>query len=561
MISREGLIPYEKLRPYQQDCVRVLNGIDSGSHLVAMATGLGKTVVMPFIQSKGRVLILSHREELVNQPVKYFSVPVGFEQAKRRSDGEEVVCASVQSLVRRLDRFSPDAFDVIITDEAHHAVAPSYRKIYDYFKPRVHFGFTATPNRGDKQGLGDIYSDIVFERDIRWGIRNHFLTDIRCLRIDIGYDISKVKRQKDDFNLSELAAAVDITEQNEAVAEAYYKYHVGQTLIFATTVKHAQNIAELIEGAVVVSADTPNRDQIIKEFTERKIPCIVNCMVFTEGTDMPLIETIIIARPTHNPSLYMQMVGRGLRLHRDKENLTLLDCVGVSGKLDICTAPSLFGIELDDQKYKKLEIDKDKGIMLTDIEPSIARHFAWKVSAKEIRLFEENTGIRTCGVNYTKMPNGDFVLFMSGKLLKARDGTLCPYNPRVKALPTVYAAVKITIKAVDLTGKTRIIIEQNVEGKTYRKETPPMDPQGAFNTVRHNLNTKPVYKSFASLWDTTRTTWRFDPASEKQIAMIKRKIDPKVIEGVDYDRLTKGEAANILNILENSKSAYGFKSS
>lgn len=559
MISREGLIPYDKLRPYQQECVGVLNQIESGSHLVAMATGLGKTVVMPFIQSSGRVLILSHREELVNQPVKYFNVPVGFEQAKRRSNGEEVVCASVQSLVRRLDRFSPDDFDVIITDEAHHAVAPSYKKIYEYFKPRVHFGFTATPNRGDKQGLGSVYSDIVFERDIRWGIKNKFLSDIRCLRIDIGFDISKVKRQKDDFNLQQLAAAVDIQDQNEAVAEAYYKYHVGQTLIFATTVKHAHNIADLIEGAVVVSAETENREQIIKDFTDRKIPCIVNCMVFTEGTDMPLIETIIVARPTHNASLYMQMVGRGLRLAKGKDHLTLLDCVGVSGKLDICTAPSLFGIDLDEQKYKKLEIDKDKGIMLTDIEPSITRHFAWKVSAREIRLFEEETGIRTCGVNYTKMPSGDFVLFMSGKLVKGRNGELLPYSPRMTDPKTIFAAIKITIKAIDLTGKTKIIIEQNVGGKYSRKETQPLDPQDAFNTVRYNLNTKPVYKSFSSLWDATRTQWKMEPASEKQIALIKKKINPKIIEGVDYDRLNKGEATNILSILENNKSMYGFR--
>lgn len=559
-IAHEGLIPYDKLRPYQQECVVTLNQIDSGSHLVAMATGLGKTVVMPFIKSNGRVLILSHREELVNQPVKYFSTPVGFEQAKRRSNGEEIVCASVQSLVRRLDRFSPDEFDVIITDEAHHAVAPSYKKIYDYFKPRVHFGFTATPNRGDRQGLGSVYEDICFERGIRWGIKNHFLTDIRCLRIDIGYDISKVKRQKDDFNLMQLAEAVDITEQNEAVAEAYYKYHVGQTLIFATTVKHAHNIANLIDGAVVVSAETPNRDQIIKDFTERKIPCIVNCMVFTEGTDMPLIETIIIARPTHNPSLYMQMVGRGLRLHKDKTHLTLLDCVGVAGKLDICTAPSLFGIELDEQKYKKLGIKEGEGIMLTDIEPSISRHFAWKVSAKEIQLFEEETGITTCGINYTKMPNGDFVLFFSGKLLQANDGTLCPYNPIVKALRTVFVAVKITVKAIDLAGKTKIKFEQNVDGKYSCKVFPAMDPQHAFHTVHDNLNTHPIYKSFSSLWDKSRTMWKYDPASEKQIQLIKKRIDPKVIEGVDYKTLTKGEAKNILDILDNSKSAYGFRS-
>lgn len=100
----------------------------------------------------------------------------------------------------------------------------------------------------------------------------------------------------------------------------------------------------LIDGAVVVSADTPDRAEIIERFTKREIPCLVNCMIFTEGTDMPLIETVIIARPTRNASLYTHMVGRGLRLHPDKTDLQLIDCVGITGKLNICTAPDLFGI-------------------------------------------------------------------------------------------------------------------------------------------------------------------------------------------------------------------------
>ncbi len=524
--------------------------------LLGDCTVVHNTVCMSFIEPKGRMLILSHREELVNQPVKYFSVPVGFEQADRRSEGEPVVCASVQSLVRRLENFNPDDFDVIVTDEAHHAVAPSYRKIYEYFKPRIHFGFTATPNRGDKVGLGAVYSDIVFERDIRWGIAHNYLTDIKCLRVDIGYDISKVKKQKDDFNLSQLAEAVDITEQNEAVAEAYNKYHVGQTLIFATTVKHAHNIADLIPGAVVVSAETEDREQIIKDFTARKIPCIVNCMVFTEGTDMPLIETIIIARPTRNSSLYTQMVGRGLRLADGKKYLTLIDCVGVSGKTNICTAPSLFGLDVEDKKYEKITKDKD-GIMLTDIEPAVSRSFAWKLNAQEINIFEQETGIDTLGINYTKMPSGDFVLFMSGNLYKCKDGSWSSLD-KDKLNKRTFAAIKITIKAIDLAGSTKVVFEEYVNGKNNKKVSTPVPAQKAFNAVAKTLRNNSVYRCFSAIWDANRSGWMHDKASDKQIQMIKQNMDPRVIEGVDYETLTKGEAKNILNILENSRSRYGF---
>ena len=106
--------------------------------------------------------------------------------AKEHSNGsEEIVIASVASLVRRLDRFSPDDFDMIITDEAHHAAAESYKKIYNYFHPRLHIGFTATPNRGDNVRLDDVFEDIIFERDLKWVIQNNYLSDINCLKADV----------------------------------------------------------------------------------------------------------------------------------------------------------------------------------------------------------------------------------------------------------------------------------------------------------------------------------------------------------------------------------------
>ena len=128
------------------------------------------------IPRHGRVLILSHRDELVHQPGKYYDCSFGVEQAKETSHGEEVVSASVQSLVRRLHRFDPEEFDMIITDEAHHATAATYQKIYEYFKPRIHIGFTATPDRHDKHDLHKIYEDILYMRDMKWGILCHVAT-------------------------------------------------------------------------------------------------------------------------------------------------------------------------------------------------------------------------------------------------------------------------------------------------------------------------------------------------------------------------------------------------
>lgn len=105
-----------KMRPYQQECKEILDNIPTGNHLVVMATGLGKTVVLTHLKRNGRVLILSHRDELVYQPEKYYDCSFGVEKAGEHSHGEEVVSASVQSLCqpKRLQSFSPDAFDTII---------------------------------------------------------------------------------------------------------------------------------------------------------------------------------------------------------------------------------------------------------------------------------------------------------------------------------------------------------------------------------------------------------------------------------------------------------------
>lgn len=271
-----------KLRDYQKECLEIIDNLKSGSHLINMATGLGKTATFTHIKRKGRVLVLAHREELVTQPIKYYNCPVGIEMANQKSHGEPVVIASIQSIIHRLDKFKPDEFDMIITDEAHHAAAKSYKKVYEYFKPRLHLGFTATPNRGDNVRLDDVFQDIIFQKDLRWAIQNKYLTDIYCMRVNIGYDISKVARRMGDFAPGELEEVMNQDILNNAIAEAYKKYAKGQTLIFACSVDHAEAIAKKIPGSVAVTADTKNRAELIHKFTNREIPCLVNCMIFTE---------------------------------------------------------------------------------------------------------------------------------------------------------------------------------------------------------------------------------------------------------------------------------------
>lgn len=517
-----------KLRPYQQECVDAINNMNSGSALVSMATGLGKTVVFSHIKRRGRVLILSHREELVRQPIKYYDCPCGIEQGENSSKGEEVVSASVQSLIRRLDKFSPTHFDMIITDEAHHSAAPSYKKIYAHFKPRLHVGFTATPNRGDKVRLDDVYQSIIFQRDLKWGIKEGYLTDIRCIRVNVSYDLRSVKTRMGDFAVNELDRAVNNEKSNGEIAQIYARYAKGQTLIFATSVEHATNIASSIPGAVVVSQKTPNRSQIISDFTARKIPCIVNCMIFTEGTDMPLIETIIIARPTQNASLYTQMVGRGLRQYEGKQYLTLIDCVGITGKLDICTAPTLMG--LDAKSVPDYRQNKIQG-MLTDM-PQIVENArecvdSWLFNVQAVNLFANEQRVFTRRINWVKKSNGDLVYqFACGD--------------------------RIGIKAINELGKTTVMryVFNEKKGDFVYDISQEMDLQSALDYC-HAIFTR-NYENERKLWDLTEYyNWQYEKATQAQLSYIQAKLPLDEWERLSEKAfISKGDANQIISAIK-----------
>lgn len=494
-----------ELRDYQKECLGLIDNLQPGSYLIQMATGCGKTATFTNIKRKGRVLVLAHRKELITQPIKYYDCPVGIEMANHKSHGEPVVIASVQSIVHRLENFKPTEFDTIITDEAHHAATSTYRKVYEYFRTRLHLGFTATPNRGDNVRLDDIYQDIIFERDIKWAIKNKYLTDIYCMRVNIGYDISKVAKRMGDFAPGELEEAMNQDVLNSAIAETYKKYAKGQTLIFACSVDHAKAIAEKIPGAVAVTAETKNREELVRKFTNREIPVLVNCMIFTEGTDMPLVETVMIARPTSNSSLYTQMVGRGLRLYPGKEKLTLIDLVGITGKANLCTAPTLLGIDLNTVPASKQdEIQGDLFELPDLIVKKSDCPSSWIRNVEIVNLWAKEQEYNTHGVNYFKMPNGDMIVSIPKK--------------------------RIRIPAQNELGKTTI------DGQE-------MSMQRALDKVFKYLQEE--YPQYEYIWNVENMKkWGKVPASEKQIESIKR-----FMKDFDTENLNKMQATQILNRL------------
>lgn len=497
-----------ELRPYQKECIETIGAQPPGAYLAQMATGLGKTVTFANLPRNGnRMLILSHREELVEQPRKYFDCSYGVERAQSHSHGEEVVSASVQTMVRRLDHFAPDDFGLIICDEAHHAAASTYRKIFDHFQPEKLIGFTATPNRGDKVRLDTVFNKIIFQRDLRWGIKNGYLCDITCRRVDIGFDLSAVHTRRGDYAPGELDEAMDGTA--DAIAEAYRDLAVGATLIFAVSVHQAEEIAKRITGAVVVTGETKNRAAIIDAFTRGEIPCIVNCMVFTEGTDVPRVETVIIARPTQSEALYAQMVGRGLRLYPGKQKLMLIDCVGITGKACLCTAPSLLGLDMENvPKRKAQEIEGDLFDLPLKIDAASDVPESWVKNIHIVDLWAQEQKYQLHDVNWFKLPDGSLVCSLEDKQ-------------------------SITIPCPDALGMVNL-----PDGRRCGMQE-ALDQ--AYLTLMRD------YAGCRQLWDVNAVRrWGSSPATEKQLEIIKRRC-----KGFDTSGLSKGDASQILNRLFN----------
>lgn len=353
------------------------------SQLVVLPTGTGKTVVFSHI-ARYPMLVLAHREELLDQAADKIqqanpSLRVEIEQGDRHANEAkcDVVVASVPTLGRggkRIDRFAPDYFRAIVTDEAHHGAAPTYRRIYDYFKPEIHIGFTATPQRGDAVRLTDVFEEVVYYKNILEMIEGGYLTRLTGYRVNTDTSLERVPVRGGDFSDKELQEAIDTPERNELCVQAYQEILQGRrTLVFAGGIQHATALRDAFRGhridTELVIGDTPSDDRarILREFAEGQFRVLVNVGVLTEGFDDPGVSGIMLCRPTRSPLLYTQIVGRGTRLHPGKHDCIVVDIADVAGNKKPLGLPTLLGLPPDfdlkggdlleaAQAYKELEV-------------------------------------------------------------------------------------------------------------------------------------------------------------------------------------------------------------
>lgn len=335
-----------KLRARQKHFVeRSLLALNEHGNTLGIApTGAGKTVMMSAIVAGGKnhvdkkfygdwdgpVLVLQHRDELVTQNRKTFELiapdmRASIVNAQIKDMTGDAMFAMVQTLVNRLDDI-PE-LSVLAIDEAHHAVAPSYRKIIDAVARRSPYakiiGVTATPDRGDSHGLRSVFSNVSDKITITELVKAGHLVRPRCYAIDIGVagEVQGARKTKSgEYDPDAVAAIMDKKPLNDRVIDEWEKAaRDRQTVVFCATVAHAEHLAELwcqrgykaahIDGAM----NDFKRKSILEAYDRGDIQIIVNVMVLTEGWDNQPTSCVVLTRPCSFKSLMIQMIGRGLR--------------------------------------------------------------------------------------------------------------------------------------------------------------------------------------------------------------------------------------------------------
>ena len=347
------------LRPYQVECVSKIEEsfLEFNRVLVTLFTGAGKTIIFSeiankYIKSGKKVLILAHREELLDQAadkmMKFHGVDFTLIKAGKEYDESKMFqIGSVQSLCKedRLSKFDKDYYGLIIVDEAHHCMADTYQVIFKHFKSAKILGVTATPNRSDGKKLAKFFETTAYEYKMEDGIKDGWLSSVIMRTGNVNIDLSKVRTVAGDFIINELDDA--ITREFNKISK-YIKSkleHRKRILIFTPRIASAEVLAEVLKrdglNAEFVSGASKNRKEITEKFKSGDIRIICNSMLYTEGFDCPEVDCIINLRPTQSKGLFTQMLGRGTRICDGKENVLYVDFLWKTDK-EIMTPCNLF---------------------------------------------------------------------------------------------------------------------------------------------------------------------------------------------------------------------------
>lgn len=534
------------LRPYQEAANEaLLTGWEDGGQRLAVVlpTGAGKTVVFADLirrlrreRKVARVLVLAHREELLEQAADKIKrvVPhlrVGIVKGSRNEhENAHVVVASVQTLAWRRacrnqktdDRGNklgrcgecsrcsilPRAEQIkgvqaIVVDEAHHAAAPSYKRVLRHYGGFdeggiIVAGFTATMTT-EKGSLAKVWEQVVYRRDISEMIRDGFLVKPTAKQVVVeGMDLDQAKKTAGDFTAKSLAQLMMDSNAMTDIAKAYVEFASTRPgIVFCPTVEVAHAMSEALNDVGIPAATVwgdmadEQRKQVLADLKSGKVQVVVNCMVLTEGFDEPKVSCLVVARPTMNPGLYIQMAGRVLRPAPEdgKTDALILDVTGVTTRHKLASIVNLTGkAKTRRNGFTEDEDDAEETEPVITAEPGLGMEMQKDLLVvggwKDIDLFAESSPVR----------------WVTSK----------------KGYPFVVASERayFLVPAVE-EGKyhARVIIK-GVASK------PPKDPAHPLATARKKL--EEIAEHQAGTWDTKDAPWRKRKASDKQIQLANK---------------------------------------
>jgi len=344
-------------RKYQIKAIEKLNSaVDNGSNrgLITLATGLGKTMVASsfisnFIEEnpKANILVLAHMVDLVLQ-LDQASWPQFNSEVmthiwtgvEKPSFYEGVVFATWQSVLRALDDglIRPDYYDLIIVDECHHAPSQSFTKLLKKLKPSFLLGVTATPWRGDEISLRPLFGNPLFSMSVVEGMQKGFLSKVDYRMLTDGIDWDEISfLSKNGNTVKDLNANLYIPERDrgmvDEIVENMKLLSNPRVLVFCRSIKHAERLLNFfriydVKTAVLHSdIDRINRFKTLSGFRIGKISVLISVDMLNEGIDVPEVNMVCFARVTHSRRIFLQQLGRGLRLSDNKKIVKVLDFV------------------------------------------------------------------------------------------------------------------------------------------------------------------------------------------------------------------------------------------
>jgi superfamily II DNA or RNA helicase/SOS-response transcriptional repressor LexA len=313
--------------------------------VVVLATGLGKTWLAAFDAAQvnaRRVLFVAHREEILAQAAATFvrirpRARVGYYMGRNRDAEVDVLCASVQTLGRaeHLERFSAQHFDYVVIDEFHHAAAATYRRLLGHFAPAFLLGLTATPDRTDQSDILSLCDDnLVFTRNLFEGIQAKLLSPFHYHGIlDESVDYREVPWRNGRFDPEELSNKLATLARARHAIREWRSRAQNRTLAFCVSLRHAEYMASQfqkagISSAAVYAGSPLGRAQALEQLRDGQLSVVFSVDLFNEGVDLPGIDTVMMLRPTESKILFLQQLGRGLRLSDEKTHLVILDFIG-----------------------------------------------------------------------------------------------------------------------------------------------------------------------------------------------------------------------------------------